>query len=260
MTAWLVTGIDAPDWVGDVLANARRQTVHDLRLVAVRNGAGLDVDPGQLLDAGAIVVESEHGCAEYVNAGIAEVRKRAAPADLFLKFDSDDYYGPRYVERALAAAAPGVVAGQTSFFVRTTDCELWSVVWSHGGIGDTHGPTLGCLVRDLLGFPRSPSDWGEDGLWLRAMLASGVEFRAVPQGHFAYCRHADRRHAFPVADESLRHLWPGAVVESLGPWDERIVNGELAPARRDPIPFDPRRLADVGEALLRDNAARSGVV
>jgi hypothetical protein len=79
-------------------------------------------------------------------------------------------------------------------------------------------------------------------------------------GHFAYLRHAGRRHAFPVADESLRHLWPGAVVESLGPWDPRVVNGERAPKHREPIPFDPRRLADVGEALLSAQAARPSAV
>lgn len=257
MTAWLVTGIDDPGTVENVLANVRRQTVHELRLVAVRNGAGLDVDPDSLRQAGAVVTESAPGCAEYINAGLAEVRRRAKAGDLFLKVDSDDYYGPRYVERALAAAGPRVAVCQTSIFVRLPDGELWSVTWPAGVEGSRHGPTLGCLVRDLLDFPCSPCDWGEDGLWLRAMLASGVEFRAVPQGHFAYCRHANRRHAFPVADGSLRHLWPGAVVESLGPWDERVVNGELAPARRDPIPFDPRRLADVGDALLRGKAVRS---
>lgn len=260
MTAWLVTGIEDPGMVGNVMANVRRQSVRELRLVAVRNGAGLDVDPLPLLAAGALVIESESGCAEYINAGIAEVRKHARTGDLVLKCDSDDYYGPRYVERALAAAEPGIAVCQTSIFVRLSDGELWSVAWPAGVEGSRHGPTLGCLVRDLLDFPCSPCDWGEDGLWLRAMLASGVEFRAVPQGHFAYCRHAGRRHAFPVADESLRHLWPGAVVESLGPWNERIINGELAPARRDPIPFDPRRLADVGDALLRGRAARAAVV
>jgi len=255
MTTWLVTGIDSPEWVGLVLANVRRQTVHDLRLVAVRNGAGVDVDPGPLLDAGALVIESEHGCAEYVNAGLAEVRRRARASDLFLKFDSDDYYGPRYVERALAAAAPGVAVCQTDIFVRMPGGEMWSVTWPAGVVGVRHGPTLGCLVRDLLDFPRSPSDWGEDGWWLRAMLDAGVAFRTVPRGHFCYVRHADRRHAFPVADESLRHTWGPAEVCALGPWDERVVNGERPAPLGVSIPFDPRRLADVGEALL--NATRA---
>jgi len=143
MTAWLVTGIDSAAWVGNVLANALRQTVHDLRLVAVRNGNGLASDAGALLDAGAIVIESEHGCAEYVNAGIAEVRRHAAPSDLFLKFDADDYYGPRYVERALAAAEPGVAVCQTAIFVRMPGGELWSVTWPSGITGVRQGPTLG---------------------------------------------------------------------------------------------------------------------
>jgi hypothetical protein len=250
MTAWLVTGIDSPAWVGHALANARRQTIHDIRLVMVRNGSGLDVDPGPLLDAGVIVVESEHGCAEYINAGVAEVRFLARAGDLFLKFDADDYYGPRYVERALAAAAPGVAVCQTAIFVRMPSGALWSVTWPEGVVGVRHGPTLGCLVRDLLDFPRSPSDWGEDGLWLQAMLGAGVEFCAVPIGHFAYLRHADRRHAFPIADESLRHIWGPAEVRSLGTWDERIVNGERPAPDGVIIPFDPRRLADVADALL----------
>lgn len=255
MTAWLVTGIDSAAWVGNALANARRQTVQDLRLVAVRNGAGLEVDPGQLRDAGAIVVESEHGCAEYVNAGITEVRRRAAPSDLFLKFDADDYYGPRYVERALAAAAPGVAVCQTAIFVRMPSGELWSVTWPAGVVGVRQGPTLGCLVRDLRDFPRSPSDWGEDGLWLKEMLGAGVEFCAVPMGHFCYLRHADRHHAFPIADESLRHIWGPAEVRSLGPWDEAVVNGERPAPDGVPIPFDPRRLADVADALMSARAA-----
>ncbi len=259
-TTWLVTGIDSPEWVGHVLANVRRQTVHDLRLVAVRNGAGRDVDPGPLLDAGAIVVESERGCAEYINAGIAEVRERARPDDLFLKFDSDDYYGPRYVERALAAATRRGAVCQTDIFVRMPGGALWSLTWPAGVVGVRHGPTLGGLVRDVVDFPRSPDDWGEDGLWVKAMLDAGVEFRAVPMGHFAYLRHAGRRHAFPVADESLRHIWTRAEVCALGPWDESVVNGERAPERRDPIPFDPLRLADVGAALLRAQAARPSAV
>jgi len=260
MTAWLVTGIDDPAWVGQALRNARRQTVRDLRLVAVLNGDGLAVDPESLRNAGALVTTSDHGCAEYLNAGIAEVRERARPDDLFLKFDADDYYGPRYLERALEAVAPGIAVYQTDIFVRLTDGELWSVAWPPGVTGDCHGATFGCLVRDMLDFPRSPSDWGEDGLWLRAMLGAGVTFRTIPRGHFCYLRHAGRRHAFPVADESLRHLWPGAVVESLGPWDPRVVNGERAPKHREPIPFDPRRLADVGEALLSAQAARPSAV
>ena len=82
------------------------------------------------------------------------------------------------------------------------------------------------------------------------MRASGVRFVAAHHGDFAYCRHAGRAHAFPVGGDLVRHCWPDADVFDVGPWDPAVVDGNRAPPQRVPVPFDPRRMADVADTLI----------
>jgi hypothetical protein len=259
VTAWLVTGLDDPALVPVIAANVRRQVAAGVRLVLVENGAGIGWGSDlRLATLDPIVVQSAPGCAAYVNAGIAVVRERAAPGDVFLKFDGDDYYGAGYVAACLAVVRPGIGCAQPNIYVRTPANGLWSVTWPRvryrevvrDGAGVCHGPTLGCTVGDLLDFPVPGDAWGEDGLWVRAMRMRGRRFAAVPRGHFAYVRRADRRHAFPLVDDRLRHIWPGAVVRDLGAWDPGVVDGQYQPRTCRLLPFDPRQMMSACESLL----------
>lgn len=250
MTIWCVTGLDSPAWAANVQANFARQRDVDARLLVVENGAGIGA-------WGEGALRSGPGVTDYINTGLEYVRRYSKPGDVFTKFDADDYYGPEHLSRVVRALGNRRVgAAACSIFVRTEADRLLSVrfpVEAGTLIGDRapcHGPTLSCWVSDALDFPETREGWGEDSRWVEAMRARSVEFVALPMGHFAYCRHTSRDHAFPVLGNEIRHVWSRAEVDDVGPWSEAVVDGAAEPKERAPVPFDPERLAAIGSRLM----------
>ena len=255
MTFWCITGIDSDKWVDNTRDNFKRASVGlDARLVIVENGPGL----GQWgkLQNNEYLITSNPGCANYINAGLSFVKKHCKPDDWFLKFDSDDYYGNGFMNQHLYLSNNGAKAlSSSSIFVRTELDDLWfvdfDVMQGEKLINKVlHGPTLAARMDVVVDFPEPPEPWGEDALWIDKMLNNGIEFVSLSLYAFAYCRHSDRDHSFPIMGDLLRHMYSGAKVYNLGKWNEQIVNGQAQHNYGTEIPFDPYSMVKAGEQLL----------
>src|SRR3990170_591474 len=260
---WCIAGLDSPAWAQNVRENFSRATdgVH-AHLVVVENGDGVGAwgTPGKY--SPCTVVRSETGCANYINAGLKLVREFEEPGDWFAKFDSDDYYGRGWFHQHKGLAESGVrAAAASSVFVRMANWKTFFVDFEVT-LGDIlsnskvlHGPTLAAEVSVSLDFPTPKEAWGEDADWVDAMRASGVQFHALSEHGFTYCRHRDRNHAFPVPDEFLLGVYPNAKVYDVGLWDRAVVDGLVPLKKLVEVPFNPADMVMAGEALM---AAASG--
>jgi hypothetical protein len=222
-TLWMVSGAHNPGWLDNVVTNYARQTRTDKRLIIVENGNGLGCATDCVGLPGVVVLQSEPGPAQPLNAALAWLRVNASPDDWFCKCDADDYYGPRYLESIEVAVAAGVdYAGRSSLYIRTTENRLWYVE-GKPDVHVFHGPTLAARIGSAVEFP-VVKDWGEDAEWCLAMHQAGKSCVTLPPEHCCYQRHADTAHAWPVSDLELRGAWDVEFFD-LGPFDVDVVNG-----------------------------------
>jgi len=141
MKTWMVTGCHDRRWLDNVVANYARQTRVDKHLIIVENGGGIGAALDCVALPGVVVLQSEPGPAQPLNAALAWLREHASPADWFCKADSDDYYGPGYLESIQPAIDEGLdYAGRSSLYIRTTEDRLWYVE----GKGDSEARAITC--------------------------------------------------------------------------------------------------------------------
>lgn len=116
MRPLVVVPFHDPKWLENVEANLARQTA-EARVVFATNGkaAGFESTRWQTTPSG-----NSH--ADAVNAGVAWARARDFTHVVL--FDSDDYYGPAYVEHALAALERADFCGKRRIFTRLQDGQL----------------------------------------------------------------------------------------------------------------------------------------
>lgn len=195
----------------------------------VANGDALDVSCGT-----AQVLQSERGLVAPFNRGIEWLREHANPRDWVCWFDDDDLYCANYLEEIAAASRDGATAcSRPVVWMRSPECELWQ----SGGPGRHHGPTLASRLDVTVPIPEKGRSFGEDGDWVLAMQARGIEFATLPVNGFCWMR-GDRRHACPLDTNAFRML--GAIERHYGTFDERVVSGEIerAPELVAPLAVD----------------------
>jgi glycosyltransferase involved in cell wall biosynthesis len=224
MKTWMVTGCHDRRWLDNVVANYARQTRVDKHLIIVENGGGIGAALDCVALPGVVVLQSEPGPAQPLNAALAWLREHASPADWFCKADSDDYYGPGYLESIQPAIDEGLdYAGRSSLYIRTTEDRLWYVEGKPAHV--FHGPTIAARIGSALDFPLV-RDWGEDAEWCLVMQRAGKSCVTLPPEHVCYQRHAGHAHTWPVSDLELRGAWPVEFID-LGPFDARVVDGTI---------------------------------
>lgn len=254
MTIWMATGLHDVRWLPNVLSNFDRQTSIDKRLIIVENGEGIGSVPRSVpVDDLVVVLQSDKGPAQPMNAALKWLRELGATDDWFAKCDADDYYGPRYLE----SLAPAIrlrydYTGRSRLYIRTTENRLW---FAHGKPDQYvfHGPTLAGRVGSSVDFP-IVKDWGEDALWCMAMHNQGRSCVTLAPEHFCYQRYANNDHAWPCSDRELRGAW-GVEFEDLGTFDRDVVDGikprprgtSLGTLGLDPDNFMPLRLLRGGQ-------------
>ncbi|MEN6535514.1 MAG: glycosyltransferase [Bryobacteraceae bacterium] len=222
---WMITGLHDPRWFQNSIENYLRQDYPEKHLVLVENGDGIGVGEYRVnfLKLGITVIRSEPGAAASLNAALSWLKANASPDDWICKCDSDDYYGPKYLDSIQEAAEAGAdYAGRASLYIRTTDNQLWYVE------GETdahlfHGPTIASRLGDALDFPLV-DQWGEDDLWCRAMHHAGLKPFTLAPEHFCYQRWRNYNHTWPCSDFEIRTSWL-VPFRDLGPCDMDIVDG-----------------------------------
>ena len=224
MTIWMITGLHDARWTANVAENFLRQKYLFRRLIVVENGDCIgSAQFSELLTRDYVKLQSEGGPAQPLNAALAWLRENASPDDWFCKCDSDDYYGPGYLDSVAQAATSGAdYAGRASLYIRTTDGRLWYIEGEPNG-HLFHGPTLAARIGSALDFP-VVAQWGEDEGWCRAMRDAGKRPNTIGPESFCYQRWSDYGHTWPCTDYELRTSWNAAFVD-LGAIDYSIVDG-----------------------------------
>lgn len=201
------------------------------QLVIVENGDGLGM--WGALGPNEHRIASASGVVNYINTGLAYVRKHAKPDDWFVKFDADDYYSAIRATKIHQSAAQ--LLGATSLYCRTDDGRLLLASFGvdPGQVCPTdraaHGGTLAARVGIACDFPETDRGWGEDVLWVDAMRSRAPMIELSPNG-YCWMRHGpERGHAFPVHGADIRHLWSTDDVWDCGQWDPAVVDGEKIP-------------------------------
>ena len=234
MTIWMISGLHDSRWLENIVDNYARQTYEEKNLVLIENGNGLGraADDARLVGGddshdrveGVVVMQSGPGPAQPLNAALLWLRTHAAPNDWFAKCDSDDYYGPEYlnsITRAIEAGAD--YAGRSSLYIRTTDNRLWYVE----GNPDAyvfHGPTIAGKITSSCDFP-VVNDWGEDAEWCLQMRAAGRVPCVLPAEGVCYQRWGNYCHTWPCTDFEIRTSW-SATFHDLGEFDRDVVDGK----------------------------------
>jgi hypothetical protein len=217
---YMVSGLHDPRWLPNILTNFDRQKHRDKTLLIVENSAGIGATLGRELPSNRLVISSEPGASNYINAALRWLREEAAPSDWFCKCDADDYYGPSYLDQVASGSANVDFLGRKDLYIRTTEGRLWLL-----NATVFHGPTLAARVGTALDFPQV-ARWGEDVAWCEQMALTGRTYRALPPEGFCYQRWNNYGHTWPCTDVELRAAW-GLPVVDLGPADYAVVDGTI---------------------------------
>lgn len=222
---WMISGLHDIRWLNNIIANYNRQTYPYRKLIIVENGKGIGATKNVQLPKGTVVLTSDTGPAQPMNAGLEYLKKNKKYNDWFCKCDSDDYYGPQYLLQIKNNIKPGIdYLGRKSLYIKTTDDQLWYAE-SQDSDYIFHGPTLAARVGKSLLFPLVQG-WGEDGEWCKQMYAKGRKCITLPAEGFCYQRWNNVTHTWPCTDLELRTLWQVEFID-LGKVNFDIINGTI---------------------------------
>jgi len=226
MKTWMVTGLHDPKWLGNILSNYERQTHPSKGLILVENGQGIDATSPEKGDRVSVILRSEPGPAQPLNAALAWLRSHASPDDWFAKCDSDDYYGPSYLDSIQEAVkSEADYAGRPDLFIKTQSGHLWLASRNLRGFCDevANGPTLCARVASSEDFP-VVQYWGEDSLWCSSMQEKGNRFYALAPEGMCYQRWSDNAHTWPCTDIEII-AGCSVPIWDLGLWNPDVVDG-----------------------------------
>jgi hypothetical protein len=221
-----------PKWLENTEANLARQSV-EARVVLVTNGKAADfVSPRwQTTPSG-----SSH--AEAVNAGVEWARDGRDFTHVVL-FDSDDYYGPRYLEKTLKALESADYVGKRSIFVRLQNGEVH--LMDRGGLP----PVFATVGFKLDRFVPVQNVLNNCKAWTDSMRAQGSLGSITGPEDYCYFRHGANAHwNGEIPDVIVRKVW-GPSVHYVGA-DHTICDAhEGVPSMPRPVPTD----AEIFEGL-----------
>src|SRR5690606_20015451 len=114
-------------------------------------------------DESAVVrVQNIRGVVAFLNTALLWLKENAGPDDWFVRIDSDDYYGPKYLLEVDASRRAGAVcSGLASCFVRTEDDHLYfctGLIHARAGVP---GGRIEVNI-EVAEFLRSVQVWSED--------------------------------------------------------------------------------------------------
>lgn len=172
-----------PKWLGNTEANLARQTVQ-ARVVFVTNGkaAGFESARWQTMPSG-----NSH--AEAVNAGVAWARVSWRDFSHAVLFDSDDYYGPHYLEQTLRHLEAADFVGKRAVYTKFTD-EPGIYRFEREGRSLLFA-TIGFEISKFVPVQNVHNNCRD---WTDRMAAAGHVGADTGAEHYLYFRHGDNAH------------------------------------------------------------------
>lgn len=217
----VIVPLSRPRFMRDVIENFARQTFARKRLVIVENGEAV----GACAKAGFVpdvVLTSDAHQSAAKNVGLEWLRERGG--GFFATMDDDDYFGPRYLEEAVAHSGRGDIIGKSACFTRTAGGVMR--YFEHEGalqfVNYVHGPTIAAWAEFVDDFPLIA--WGEDAAFIIAARKAGAKAWATSRFHFLQRRFPGRHHTWQITDRQMVQASAGLVFE-VGPEDRDVVDG-----------------------------------
>ena len=215
---------------------------HETRVLVVETGAA----EGLWRGPGVVLRERRRGVVPFLQTALNHVREHAQPDDWVVRVDADDFYGPRYLEGVESVRLRGGEGtGIPSVYLRTEDNQLY-FCQSKRSFRGACGGTLAARVGSLVDFRDSGNAWGEDSLWVEDMLAAGRRMLPRDSRDYAFTRHDEGEHTYPLLGHEIPHCW-NCDAYLLGGFTESKV-GKLFEPTGLPIPPD---IARMGAAAAR---------
>lgn len=213
-------------WVSAAIENIARQTYRNLQVVVVDNSlesteAAWRAAIAARGVAGRVVrLPPPHALGACLNAGLEAV---VDSADILMKFDDDDYYGPAYVHEQVAAlAATGGIVGKFPLFYYSF---AQGILYARPGTRASMLPSThvagGTLTFSTNLWREIPFDntltLGEDRDLVARARARG--FPVTTTSLFNHCnlRHPQQTHTWNIAE---RELFAEAAAVATCAWDD----------------------------------------
>jgi hypothetical protein len=194
MKPLLVVPFHDPKWLSRTLENVRRQTIA-LPALLVLNGSARDLSV-----AGVETVTSEDNHAAAVNAGAAWAATHGFSHVVL--FDSDDYYGARYVEKVSLALEGADYCGQRELFAQLQDGSVHLML--RPGRSFVFA-TIGFSVDKFVPVSNVLDNCHE---WSLRMDQQGCEKVDTGPSQYCYFRHGGNAHwDGRVPDVCVRLAW-----------------------------------------------------
>jgi hypothetical protein len=183
-----------PRWLANTVENLERQTAQ-VRVVLVTNGKaeGFEHPRYQTTPSGP-----SH--AEAVNAGVAWARDGRDFTHAIL-MDSDDYYGPHYVEQTLRHLERADFVGKRSIYTKFTD-EPGIYRFDREGRSFLFA-TIGFEIRKFVPVANVHNNCRD---WTDRMVAAGHVGADTGAEHYLYLRHGDNAH-WRAPDVFVKRGW-----------------------------------------------------
>jgi glycosyltransferase involved in cell wall biosynthesis len=230
MKSLIVVPFHEPKWLRATLENVRRQTL-GLPVLLVLNGAAKDLPV-----KGVHTITSGLGHAAAVNVGAAWASKHQFSHVVL--FDSDDYYGPRYVEKVTVALATADYCGQRELFAQLQDGSVH--LMQRPGRSFVFA-TVGFAVEKFIPVMNVLDNCHE---WSERMKARGCSSTDTGPQYYCYARHGQNAHwDGRIPDACVRLAW-GPSISYAG--DHTVCDAtELFHGRECGLPSD----AEIFESL-----------
>jgi len=221
----------------NLLENFRRQRYPRKTLLVIENGELLDDSvcyphPGDI-DIRTVACGHTHQSTAR-NVGL-RVARQEFPGSYVVNMDSDDFYGPGYLDDHVDHARPGIVRAKRFGWVFTDDLGL---VFLRGSQVDSHiesgacGGTIGGFLPDLGEYPIVPAS--EEYGFLESCRAKGAEVRALSPLHYLYVRSGSKNdHTYRGSTVKLLRASGGFIRVDADPAEAIEGSSPYGPVSRD---------------------------
>lgn len=229
MTYWIVSGLHDNKFKANLQRSVKNISKnYDVKVVVVeQNNCLCDIK-------GAITLKSKPGYQEYLDVAFSFVKENAASNDWFVKVDSDDYYGPRYLDQIDIVKKSGQkCTGIPNFYMNSEDNTLYYMESydQHIAFGGSLAGEIGVMANFKV--KESISD---DVDWCLDMHKAGHGIVPRKPNGWALMRYENHKHVLNMPAKKIICTAPYHVYEQ-GQWSAKKVNAN--PDLSNPFEIDP---------------------
>lgn len=218
MTYWIVSGLHDNKFKTNLQRSVRNISKnHDVKIVVVeQNNCSCDIK-------GAITLKSNPGYQEYLSTAFSFIKEKASSKDWFIKVDSDDYYGPRYLDQIETIKKCGHKStGIPNFYMRSEDNILYYMKSC-----DQHIAFGGSLAGeiDVMADFNVKENINDDVDWCIDMYRAGYGIVPRKPNGWALLRYENHKHVLNMPAKKIIYTSPYKTYVQ-GPWSAKKVNAD----------------------------------